>query len=35
MKVTFVEKIRDEIKFDSLEQLRLQLEKDKDMCEKR
>ena len=32
MKVTFVQKIRDEIKFDSLETLRKQLELDRDTC---
>jgi len=31
MRVTFVEKIRDEIRFDSLEALRQQLEKDKEL----
>ena len=31
MKVTFIEKIRDEIRFDSLESLRKQLEKDKEL----
>ncbi|MBE6215362.1 MAG: riboflavin biosynthesis protein RibF [Bacteroidales bacterium] len=32
MKVTFVSKIRDEIRFDSLEALRRQLESDRDRC---
>ena len=32
MKVTFVQKIRDEIKFDSLDALRHQLETDRDRC---
>ena len=31
MKVTFVEKIRDEIRFDSMEALRMQLEKDREL----
>ena len=31
MKVTFIEKIRDEIRFDSLESLRKQLEKDREL----
>jgi len=30
--LTFIEKIRDEVKFDSLEDLRMQLEKDRDSC---
>ena len=32
MKVTFVSKIRDEVRFDSLEALRRQLESDRDRC---
>ena len=32
IKVTFLEKIRDEIKFDSLDSLKMQLEKDKALC---
>lgn len=32
MKVTFLERIRDEKKFDSLNDLRMQLEKDRDVC---
>ena len=32
MDVTFVTKIRDEVKFDSLQELRLQLEKDRESC---
>ena len=32
IEVIFVKKIRDEIKFDSLEDLRLQLEKDRLKC---
>ena len=32
MTISFVEKIRDEIRFDSLEELRKQLDKDRDTC---
>ena len=32
IKVTFLQKIRDEIKFDSLEELKVQLERDRDEC---
>ena len=32
MEVTFISKIRDEIRFNSLEELKMQLEKDKDTC---
>ena len=32
MKVTFVRKIRDEIKFESMDALRCQLEYDRDQC---
>ena len=32
MTISFVEKIRDEIRFDSLDELRVQLDKDRDTC---
>ena len=32
MTISFVEKIRDEIRFDSLDELREQLDKDRDTC---
>ena len=32
LKLTFVERIREEIRFDSLESLKMQLEKDRDAC---
>jgi riboflavin kinase/FMN adenylyltransferase len=32
IKVTFVRKIRDEVKFDSMEALRQQLERDRNAC---
>ncbi len=32
IQVTFLERIRDEVKFNSLEDLRVQLEKDRDVC---
>ena len=32
LKVTFMERIREEIRFDSLESLKMQLEKDRDAC---
>ena len=34
LKVTFVKRIREEVKFDSLDALKLQLERDKALCEK-
>ena len=32
LKVSFMEKIRDEVKFDSLDSLRSQLRKDRELC---
>ena len=34
LEVTFISRIREEIKFDSLDELRVQLEKDRDACRK-
>jgi riboflavin kinase/FMN adenylyltransferase len=34
LEVTFVSRIRAEVRFDSLEDLRIQLEKDRDACRK-
>jgi riboflavin kinase/FMN adenylyltransferase len=32
LKVTFLARIREEVRFDSLESLKMQLEKDRDSC---
>ena len=34
LEVTFISRIREEVRFDSLEELRIQLEKDRDACRK-
>ena len=32
LEVTFISRIREEVRFDSLDELRVQLEKDRDAC---
>ncbi|MGB0828398.1 MAG: riboflavin kinase, partial [Flavobacteriaceae bacterium] len=34
LRLSFLEKIREEQKFDSLEELKIQLEKDKEICKR-
>ncbi len=34
LRLSFLEKIREEKKFDSLEELKIQLEKDKEICKR-